>query len=47
MCRTLENINARIKYFRWVDMDSKRKGTQQEHQKIGALMARDANLAAH
>ena len=47
MSRTLENINARIKYFRWVDMDSKREGTQQEHQVIvQALMARDADLAA-
>jgi DNA-binding GntR family transcriptional regulator len=47
MSRTLENINARIKYFRWVDMDSKREGTQQEHRAIvQALMARDANLAA-
>jgi DNA-binding GntR family transcriptional regulator len=47
MSRTLENINARIKYFRWVDMDSKREGTQQEHRAIvQALMARDADLAA-
>lgn len=48
MSRTLENINARIKYFRWVDMDSKREETQHEHQAIvQALMARDADLAAH
>ncbi len=48
MCRTLENINARIKYFRWVDMDSKRAETQSEHRAVvGALMARDADLAAH
>ena len=48
MCKTLENINGRIKYFRWVDMDSKREGTQQEHRKIvQALMARDADSAAH
>ncbi len=47
MSRTLTNINARIKYFRWVDMDSKREGTQQEHRAIvQALMARDADLAA-
>ncbi len=45
---TLENINARIKYFRWVDMDSKRAETQHEHLVIvQALMARDADLAAH
>jgi len=48
MSRTLENINARIKYFRWVDMDSKRQETQYEHQAIvQALMARDADVAAH
>ena len=48
MSRTLENINGRIKYFRWVDMDSKREGTQHEHRAIiQALMARDADLAAH
>jgi DNA-binding GntR family transcriptional regulator len=48
MCRTLENVNARIKYFRWVDMDSKRPGTQHEHRAIvQALMARDPDLAAH
>ena len=47
MSRTLTNINARIKYFRWVDMDSKREGTQQEHRAIvQALVARDADLAA-
>ncbi len=48
MCRTLENINARIKYFRWVDMDSKRAETQSEHRAVvEALMARDADSAAH
>ncbi|MDH3597138.1 MAG: GntR family transcriptional regulator [Rhodospirillales bacterium] len=48
MCRTLENINARIRYFRWVDMDSKREETQNEHRAIvQALMVRDADLAAH
>ncbi len=47
MSKTLENVNARIKYFRWVDMDSKRKTTQKEHRAIvEALMARDADLAA-
>jgi DNA-binding GntR family transcriptional regulator len=46
MIRTLENINARIKYFRWVDMDSKRRETQSEHRAIvEALMARDAEQA--
>lgn len=47
MIRTLKNINARIKYFRWVDMDSKRHGTQSEHRAIvQALNAGDADLAA-
>ena len=47
MCRTLKNINARIRYFRWVDMDSKREQTQHEHRAIiQALMARDVDLAA-
>ncbi len=47
MSGTLENINARIKYFRWVDMDSRREETQHEHREIvQALMARDADLAA-
>jgi DNA-binding GntR family transcriptional regulator len=46
MQRTLENINARIRYFRWVDMDSKRKTTQDEHKKIlEAILERDTNLA--
>ena len=47
MIRTLKNINARIKYFRWVDMDAKRHGTQSEHWAImQALKATDADLAA-
>ena len=47
MIRTLKNINARIKYFRWVDMDSKRHGTQSEHWAIvQALKVADADLAA-
>ena len=47
MQRTLDNINARIRYFRWVDMDAKRATTQSEHQEIvNAMMSRDADLAA-
>ncbi len=47
MSRTLENINARIQYFRWVDMDSKRAVTQGEHRAIvEAMMARDSALAS-
>lgn len=48
MAKALENINARIKYFRWVDMDSKREETQHEHRQIvQALIARDADMAAN
>ncbi len=47
LSRTLENINARIRYFRWVDMDSKRIKTQKDHRDIiKALIMRDADLAA-
>lgn len=46
MQHTLENINARIRYFRWVDMDSKRSSTQHEHKQIvEAILARDTELA--
>lgn len=47
MDRALQNINARIRYFRWVDMDSRRTETQSEHMAIvRALQARDTELAA-
>ncbi len=47
MSRVLDNVNARIKYFRWVDMDARRTKTQGEHRQIvDALQARDADLAA-
>jgi len=47
MARILANINARIKFFRWIDMDTKRKATQSEHRAIlEALRARDADVAA-
>ena len=47
MARVLDNINARIQYFRWVDMDTRRTETQGEHRKIvDALQARDADMAA-
>jgi len=47
MSRTLKNINARIKFFRWADMDSRRENTQTEHRAIlQALQVRDADLAA-
>jgi DNA-binding GntR family transcriptional regulator len=47
MTRVLVNINARIRFFRWVDMDTRRSETQGEHRKIlNAIQARDADLAA-
>ena len=47
MARVLDNVNARIKYFRWVDMDTRRSETQGEHRKIAdAIQARDADVAA-
>lgn len=47
MLKVLSNINARIRFFRWVDMDNKRGDTQIEHQQIiQALIERDADKAA-
>ncbi len=47
MMRVLDNINARIKFFRWVDMDARRAATQGEHRDIlAAIRARDPDLAA-
>ncbi|NQV98486.1 MAG: GntR family transcriptional regulator [Rhodospirillales bacterium] len=46
MARVLDNVNARIRYFRWVDMDARRAETQGEHRKIvAAIEARDADHA--
>ncbi len=46
MTRVLANVNARIKFFRWIDMDTKRIETQREHGEIlEALRDRDADLA--
>ena len=43
MRRSLQNVNARIKFFRWIDMDGRRGGTQREHRAIlAAVRARDA-----
>jgi DNA-binding GntR family transcriptional regulator len=46
--RILRNVNARIRFVRWVDMDSGvRKKTQTEHRKVLArVKARDADGAA-
>jgi DNA-binding GntR family transcriptional regulator len=47
MARVLANVNARIKFFRWIDMDTRRIETQHEHRAIlAALRARDAACAA-
>lgn len=43
----LKTINARIRFFRWVDMEERRTRTQDEHAAIlAAICARDAALAA-
>ena len=43
MLRVLRNVNARIRFVRWIDMKSRdRHGTQIEHHRIlEALLARD------
>jgi len=46
MLNVLRNVNARIKFFRWIDMESRRRGTQSEHRAIlDAIAARDPVLA--
>jgi DNA-binding GntR family transcriptional regulator len=47
MCRCLSNINDRIRFFRWIDMESgRRRDTQEEHRQVLlALRARDAQRA--
>lgn len=48
MVRAVKSINARIHYFRWIDMQNgRRRHTQQEHLRIvKALKERDARTAA-
>jgi len=48
MLACLLNINDRIRFFRWVDMESgRRRNTQDEHRSVlVALQARDAEGAA-
>ena len=48
MVRALKSINARIHYFRWIDMQNgRRRYTQQEHMRIvKALKERDAPAVA-
>jgi DNA-binding GntR family transcriptional regulator len=47
MVRAVKSINARIHYFRWIDMQNgRRRHTQQEHLRIvKALKERDAGAA--
>ncbi len=47
MVRALKSINARIHYFRWIDMQNgRRRRTQQEHMRIvKALKSRDTRAA--
>src|SRR3546814_16096757 len=47
LLRMLRNINARIHFFRWVDMQGRRDHTQGEHRAlIAAIRARDAATAS-
>lgn len=48
MLHVLRNVNARIRFVRWIDMDrANRSGTQGEHRAaLLALKARDADEAA-
>lgn len=46
LVRILENINARIRFVRWIDMEYRRQMTYGEHQAIvEAIGARDADAA--
>jgi DNA-binding GntR family transcriptional regulator len=46
LVRMLKNINARIRFFRWVDMEQRRQRTQGEHWAIlAAIASRDAETA--
>lgn len=46
MGRMLASINARIHFFRWVDMQGRRDTTQKEHRAILSAIARRDSLAA-
>lgn len=47
MLRLLRNVNQRIRFFRWIDMEARRPRTQGEHRLIlDAIAARDPNRAA-
>jgi DNA-binding GntR family transcriptional regulator len=45
--RVLQNVNSRVRFLRWIDMDCRRQGTQAEHFAIlDAVKAGDAGEAA-
>jgi DNA-binding GntR family transcriptional regulator len=45
--RMLRNVNARIRFVRWVSMDARHSSTQQEHRAIlDAIKAKDPDRAA-
>jgi DNA-binding GntR family transcriptional regulator len=47
MLRVLDNVNARIRFVRWIDMGEGRSATQGEHRAVVAALARrDAEAAA-
>lgn len=47
MLRMLRNVNARIRFVRWVRMDARRGRTQQEHRAIlGAVRANNPDRAS-
>ncbi|MDP6526335.1 MAG: GntR family transcriptional regulator [Kiritimatiellia bacterium] len=44
--RTLKNVNARVRFVRWIDMDKRRSTTQNEHRQIlQAIRNRDKEAA--
>jgi len=46
MGKVLANVNARIRFFRWIDMAAKRTRTQGEHRAIvAAMLERDVSTA--
>lgn len=48
LLRMLRNINARIHFFRWLDMQGRRDGTQSEHRAlVEAIRERDSERAAN
>lgn len=47
MTKMLHNLNAKIQFVRWIDMDDPRASTRAQHSDIvAALKARDGDLAA-